>query len=207
MRVRPGLAGSLAAVKAFRTYANFVLYVVRLPVAVEKFKILAGLPVYGDLPEQFSTTGMGMHSEGFVVQFFLADNQDSWVGNFQRGLNSFDEVLEHPDAVSVIVVAGGECYIVHVENRKLKDNFGAMFETVIRIPEKNIIIFGTCIDFEAVGASGHIWQSRRISLDGIHSLKLEGDTLTGEAWSFEDIWIPFSLDVNSGEHKGGAKVE
>ena len=179
----------------------------RLSVAVEKFKILAGLPVYGDSPEQFSATGMGTHSEGFVVQFFPSGNNTSWVGNFQRGVNSFDEVLEHPDGSSVIVVAGGECYIVDVENRKLKDNFGAMFETVIRVPEKNIVIFGSCIDFEALDASGRIWQSRRISLDGIRSLKLEGDTLTGEAWSFEDIWIPFSLDVNSGEHKGGAKVE
>ncbi len=187
--------------------AHVTSAVVRLSVAVEKFKILAGLPVYGDLPEQFSATGMGTHSEGFVVQFFPSGNDTSWVGNFQRGVNSFDEVLEHPDGSSVIVVAGGECYIVDVENRKLKDNFGAMFEIVIRVPEKNIVIFGSCIDFEALDASGRIWQSRRISLDGIRSLKLEGDTLTGEAWSFEDIWIPFSLDVNSGKHKGGAKVE
>ena len=71
---------------------------------------------------------------------------------------------------------------------------------------KNILIFGTSTDFEAVGASGRVWRSRRISWDGIRSLKLESDTLTGEAWSL-DIWLPFSLDINSGEHKGGAKVE
>lgn len=149
---------------------------------------------------------MGMHREGFVVQFFLSDNR-SWVGNFQRGLNFFDEALEHPDGSSVIVVAGGECYIVDVENRKLKETFGGMVETLIRVPEKNVVIFGSCVDFEAIGASGCAWQSRRISLDGIRDLKLKGDTLTGEAWSFEDIWIPFSLDVNSGKHIGGAKVE
>ena len=181
--------------------------VVRLSIAVEKFKILAGLPAYGELPEQFSATEMGTHSEGFVVQFFPAQNLASWVGNFQRGLTSLNEVLEHPDGSSVIVVSGGECYIVDVESRKLKENFGGAFETVIRIPEKNIFIFGTSTDFEALDSSGRVWQSRRISWDGIRSLKLESDTLTGEAWSFEDIWIPFSLDVNSGEHKGGAKVE
>ena len=82
-----------------------------------------------------------------------------------------------------------------------------MFETLIRVPEKNIVIFGSCVDFEAIGTSGCAWQSRRISWDGIRSLKLEGDTLTGEAWSFEDIWLPFSLDINTGEHKGGANVE
>lgn len=178
----------------------------RLSVTVEKFKILAGLPVYGELPEQFSATGMGTHREGLAVQFFPSENRASWVGNFQRGLTSLNEAFEHPDGSSVIVIAGGECYIVDVENRNLKDNFGGMFETVFYIPEKNIVIFGSCLDFEAVGASGCIWQSRRISWDGIRSLKLEGDTLTGEAWSLEN-WLPFSLDVNTGKHKGGAKVE
>ncbi len=176
----------------------------RLFVAVEKFKILAGLPAYGDLPEQFGTTGT--YSEGFVVRFFPTENS-AWVGNFQRGLTSFDKVLVHPDGSSVVVVAGGECYIFDIENQKLKDNFGGDFSLVIPVPEKNILILGSCIDFEAVGTSGRIWQSRRISLDGIRNLKLVGDTLTGEAWSFEDIWIPFSLDVNTGKHKGGANVE
>lgn len=180
--------------------------IVRLSIAMEKFKILAGLPVYGDLPEQFSATGIGTHSEGLVVQFFPAENRASWVGNFQRGLTSLNEVFEHPDDSSVIVIAGGDCYIVDIENRKLKDNFGGVFETVISVPAKNILIFGTSTDFEAVGASGRVWRSRRISWDGIRSLKLESDTLTGEAWSL-DIWLPFSLDINSGEHKGGAKVE
>ena len=174
---------------------------------MEKFKPLAGLPGYGDLPEQFSDTGEGTHREGFVVEFFPSKNRASWVGNFQRGLNSFDEVLEHPNGSSVIVVAGGAGYVIDIENRKLTNIFGGMIETVIRVPEKNIVIFGTCLDFEAVGASGLKWQSRRISWDGIRSLKLEDDVLKGEAWNLDDVWIPFSLNVNTGEHEGGANVE
>lgn len=179
----------------------------RLSVAVEKFKILAGLPAYGDLPEQFGADGMALHREGFVVQFFPSENRASWVGNFQRGMTSLDTVLEHPYGSSIIVVASGDCYIVDIESRELKDNFGGAFETIISVPKKNIIIFGTSTDFEALGVSGRIWRSRRVSWDGIRSLKLEGDTLTGEAWGLGDSWLPFSLDVKSGEHKGGAKVE
>jgi hypothetical protein len=179
---------------------------VRLPVSKEKFKTLAGLPVYGVLPEQFSATGMGMHREGFVVEFFPTGNRAPWVGNFQRGVTRLNEVVEHPDGCTVIVVAGGECYVVDIENQQLKDNFGGDFDVVVPVPEKDILIFGSSTDFEAIGSSGRLWRSSRISWDGIRSLKLEGDTLTGEAWSFEDVWIPFSLDVNSGEHRGGAKV-
>jgi hypothetical protein len=173
---------------------------------MEKFKALDGLPVYGDLPELFSATGMGIHREGFVVEFFPTENRASWVGNFQRGGTQLNEVVEHPDGSDVIVIAGGECYVVNVENRQLKDNFGGYFNVIIPVPEKDILIFGSSIDFEAHGSSGRVWRSGRISWDGVRLLKLEGDTLTGEAWSFEDVWIPFSLDVNSGEHKGGAKV-
>ena len=173
---------------------------------MEKFKILAGLPAYGDLPKQFSSTGMGTHREGFVVQFLPSKNP-AWIGNFQRGLRSLDEALEHPDGSSVMVVAGGECYVVDVENRKLKEVFGGMFESIISVPNKNIVIFGSPIDFEAHGVSGRSWQSRRISWDGIRNLNLEGDTLTGEAWNLNDVWTPFSLDVNTGVHKGGANVD
>ncbi len=186
---------------------HVISIVVRLSVAVEKFKILAGLPVYGDLPEQFSATGMGTHREGLGVEFFPSENRASWVGNFQRGVTQLNEVFEHPDGSSIVVVAGGECYIVDVENRTLKETFGGMFETLIRVPEKNLVVFGTCLDFEALGIGGRVWQSRRISWDGIRSVKLNGETLMGEAWSLDDVWLPFSLNVNTGEHKGGAKVE
>ncbi len=130
----------------------------------------------------------------------------NWIGNFQRGLAAFDEVLEHPDGSSVIVVAGGECYVVDVDNRKLKENFGGTFETVVRVPDKNVLIFGTSTDFEALGESGRLWQSQRVSLDGIRSLRLEGNTLSGEAWCPGDTWSPFVLDINSGHHTGGADL-
>jgi hypothetical protein len=175
--------------------------------SAEKFKPLAGLPGYGELPEQFSATGMGEHSEGYVVQFFPSDNQNPWIGNFQRGLTRLDAALDHPDGSAVIVIAGGECYVVDADNRTLRENFGGMFETVIPVPDKNVLIFGSSVDFEAVGASGRIWRSRRISWDGIRSLRLSGETLMGEAWDLNDKWVPFSLDINSGHHEGGTYLE
>ncbi len=174
---------------------------------MEKFKILPGLPAYGDLPEQFSATGIGTHQEGLVVQISSFENRASGVGNFQPGLTSLDEVLEHPDGSSMIVVSGGECYIVDIERRSLKETFGGVYETIFRVPEKNIVIFGSSIDFDSLNSSGHLWQSRRISWHGIRHLNLEDDTLMGEAWSFEDSWIPFSLDVNTGAYKGGTKID
>ena len=49
------------------------------------FEILTGLPGTGPWPEQFSATGLGTHSEGFVVRF-VPDHGEAWIGNFLPGL-------------------------------------------------------------------------------------------------------------------------
>lgn len=38
----------------------------------------------------------------------------------------------------------------------------------------------------------------------MRSLSLNDDQLSGEAWSFEDVWLPFVLDIFNGECEGGA---
>lgn len=171
-----------------------------------KFRILEGLPATGDLPTQFSATGIGMHSEGLVAKFWSESSDESWIGNFQRGLNLFDQAVQHPNLVDIIIVAGGDVYVVNPERRTLQDNFGGDFETITAVPDQSLFIFGTSIDFVAVGSKGRAWRSARIALDGIRSMKLENGMLTGEAYTLEDQWTPFSLDVASGEFTGGADI-
>jgi hypothetical protein len=89
---------------------------------------LEGLPPYGDLPQQFSATGLGMHREGYVVQF-RPETLDEWVGNFQRGLGSLEGVYEHPDPSLLVVVAGGQGYVLDLGTRSLKQTFGGMLNT------------------------------------------------------------------------------
>ncbi len=171
-----------------------------------KFKILEGLPATGDLPIQFSSTGMGMHSEGLVAEFWSESSNESWIGNFQRGNNLFDHAVQHPNLVDVLVIAGGEAYVVNPGGRTLQETFGGTFETIIAVPDQSLFILGTSVDFEALGSKGRARRSARIALDGITSMKLENGMLTGEAYTLEDQWIPFTLDVASGEFTGGANI-
>ncbi len=163
-----------------------------------KFRILEGLPATGDLPIQFSATGMGMHSEGLVIAFSSESSGESWVGNFQRGLSNFDDAVRHPNGVDVIVVAGGEAYVVNPATHSLQENFGGAFETISEVPDAKYLIFGTSTDFVAVGPAGRVWRSERIALDGVRSLHLDGLTLKGEADNGFDKWLPFSVDVLTG---------
>src|SRR3954451_22507316 len=109
--------------------------------SVMKFEILAGLPTSGDWPEQFSATGMGVHREGLVVKFY-PDNQSAWVGNFQRGMTDLSDVTEHPNGANAIVIASGQGYVVDIANRQLIECFGGIIDSMFRVPNQNVIIFG-----------------------------------------------------------------
>lgn len=171
---------------------------------MQKFKILNGLPAYGPLPEQFSSTGMGKHREGFVVEFFPRNSQN-WIGNFQPGLGGVDDVIEHIDADHVIVLAGGQAYVVDPETRSIVNDFGGQIEHVISISELQILLFGNGLWFEAIGQSGFIWRTRRLSWDGMRSINHNGNALSGEGYDpMTDSWVPFFVDLSSGNSTGGS---
>jgi hypothetical protein len=169
-----------------------------------KFEILAGLPTSGDWPEQFSATGMGGHQEGLVVKFYPA-SRAAWVGNFQRGMTDFSEAIEHPNGTNAIVVASGQGYVVDIARRQLIECFGGMIDSMFRVPNQDVIIFGDCTNFLAYGPNGILWRSRRVSWDGVRSVSLKDNELVGEAWTpMSEAWKPFAVDVASGFVRGGS---
>ena len=166
---------------------------------MQKFRILKGLPAYGPLPEQFSSTGVGKHSEGFVVEFYPRMSK-SWIGNFQPGLGGVNDVIEHFDCHHLIVVSGGLAYVIEPETRSLANDFGGQIEFVVLISELQIILFGNGLWFEAVGPNGFIWRTRRLSWDGMRSIHREGIYLFGDGYDpMANSWVPFTVDLTSGE--------
>ena len=173
---------------------------------MEKFKILSSLPAYGEYPEQFSATGIGEHQEGFVVQF-CPDGRPSWVGNFQRVLSGFDHVVMHPDGISVIVISGGQAYVVDIVNRKMVNKFGGDIDGITEIKDRQRIVFSTPTTLLAVGKAGVLWESKRLSWDGVRSLAEKNGFIIGEAYDpMQDKWVPFSVDISTGAFTGGSFV-
>lgn len=171
---------------------------------VATFDVLPGLPPYGDPPDVFTATGQGGHREGYVVRFY-PDDSAPWVGNFAAGISSFDGVVPHPDGRHLIVVAGGQGYVVDPNNRFHRAYFGGSIEIALPVPELSSVLFGDGLWFELLARDGLLWRSRRISWDGMRGICREGLRLFGEAWSpIEDCWLPFELDMNSGECAGGS---
>jgi hypothetical protein len=170
---------------------------------MERFEILAGLPPYGAVALPFPSDGAGRHREGLVVRFNPA-SVEPWVGNFQRGATTYNSVLAHPDGRQVVVVAGGQGYVIDPEMRmETQCRMSASINFAISMPEFNQIVLGTDLEFGAIRADGTGWNSGRLSWDGIKNISISAATLKGEAYSpLSDSWFPFTLDLLTGESFG-----
>ncbi len=88
------------------------------------FRILAGLPPYGDMaravPESFGQSGR----EGLVVEFLPGTSQ-AWIANFRPAeLDKYQGVLHHPNGRDLVVFASGAGYVVDPGTRALKPELG-----------------------------------------------------------------------------------
>lgn len=166
--------------------------------------MLPGLPATGPWPEQFSASGHGTHREGFVLEF-CPEGKPSWIGNFQPGGTGYSAVIPHPDGTSLIVIAGGQAYVIHPAERRLVTTFGGDLDVALAVPALSMLVFGNGIRLEAWDGSGLRWQTRRIAWDGMHAVRIEDEQIKGEAWSpLDDCEYPFSVDLTTGAVEGGS---
>ena len=171
-----------------------------------RYKILAALPAYGPDPIRFSDTGMGMHSEGFVVEFSPSEDR-KWVGNFHRGLSSFDAATTHPNGRSVIVVAGGSAYFVDPEKREVEQTFGADIVYLEDAQDIQAVVLGDPCALHVQFPDSRV-STRRISWDGMRNLERDSVAVSGEAWDpTQNAWLPFRADLRSGEVEGGSFIK
>ena len=173
-----------------------------------EFEALAGLPGTGPYPEQFTTDGRGTSREGLVVRFGGSADA-AWVGNFQRGITDFSTVVLHPDGAHVLVVAGGQAYVVDPHSRVLHAVLGGSYQGLWEWPAGSLhVLDHSGVAFDALGPKGIRWSTRRISWDGFRRIEVSGNRLRGEAWTpLGDYWVPFEIDLLSGKASGGSYQE
>ena len=168
------------------------------------FRRLPGLPPYGSAATTVPTQWGAGAREGLVVEFAAGD-ADAWVGNFEPGPGGVDDVLSHPNGRDVLVISKGSLWIVNPESRTADEVASAVFDVWPVTNPDGYLLNNRGLGFLRLAADGVIWKSRRISWDGFSDLRLEGERLTGKAWSpVEGTWLPFELDVRSGSVEGGS---
>jgi hypothetical protein len=172
---------------------------------MSSFEVLAGLPGTGPIPEQFSATGTGTHSEGFVVKFYR-NKGEPWVGNFQRGICAFNGAFLHPNRHDVLIVSGGQGYVIDPETRRLLRTIGGAIEAIYELePLRLLVLDQQGLAFQAVGPVNHEWHTRRLSWDGFRNVKIHDSWIEGEGWDvIDEKWTSFTVDVLTGRSLGGA---
>jgi hypothetical protein len=133
---------------------------------------------------------------------------NSWVGFFALGFESEHAargLYSCPDPDSLCVVVGGYAYLVdtldparwmQLEQRPVMD--------VRPIPEFKLLIFVGGTTISAVGESGGLWTTGRLSWEGITISEIRQQALHGTGWdALQDKEIPFEVDLVTGQHSGG----
>ncbi len=172
----------------------------------EQFRICAGLPAYGSAPRPFSPTGQGLHREGFVVEF-LPQTSESWIGNFQPGLTSYNAVFAQDAGKLHLVVASGQGYLIDTITGDVKADFGGFIERVDALHDIDALLFCNGVSFTLRRGTELLWSSPRLSWNGMRNIQILNGKITGEAWCYDDTWDSFEVDLATGNASGGTYQE
>jgi hypothetical protein len=176
----------------------------------KQFELLDGLPPYGPMYISVSTdSDEPFFSEGYVLRLFKSDGSN-WVANFRPGWTNYYKAFDFPDKKILVVIAGGQGYLMSPDDEKPKFTFGLTITEVLKTANGSLI----CADNTRIifldNSNGQLWVSERISWDGIKDLKFSGDILSGTTYdptnSIQE-WCDFSINLKTKEITGGSYTE
>jgi hypothetical protein len=134
----------------------------------------------------------------------------AWVGFFARGFESNDVangIYSCPDPGALCVVVGGYAYVV--ETRTPQKWIQIEQRPVVQlkaVPSLDRLVFVGFTTITAIGESGRLWTTERLSWEGISIVDVEGGVLSGLGWDMmTDKEVPFAVDLITGISKGGAR--
>jgi hypothetical protein len=171
----------------------------------KRYEILEGLPVYGPMYIPVTKDGKPFYSEGFVVRIFKPDG-GSWVGNFAMGWTAYNAVYDYPADDRLVIIAGGQGYIMATTQTGPLAVFGLSIDQSLQT-EANTIVAADQFGLMVIGSAGVLWQSPRISWDGIKELTIDKQIVSGFAFDpthDKDEWVEFRVDLETKHLDGGS---
>jgi hypothetical protein len=111
-----------------------------------------------------------------------------------------------PNPAQLCAVAGGYAYIVQADEpaKWIQVPYRPVV-SVHPIAEQNLLIFTSFYQLWALGPEGHAWETARLSWEGLRVTEIAGHNLHGFGWDLQtDREVPFTVDLTTGAHSGGA---
>ncbi|MGB8479864.1 MAG: hypothetical protein WCE63_13690 [Acidobacteriaceae bacterium] len=111
-----------------------------------------------------------------------------------------------PNPRQMCAIAGGYAYLVDV-NRP-DEWMQIPYRPVTWVdaaPEYKLLLFASFHRLWALGMEGKSWETSRLSWEGLRVTGIVGGQLQGFGWDLAtDVEVPFTVDLTTGRHSGGA---
>jgi len=110
-----------------------------------------------------------------------------------------------PRTGDMLAVAGGYAYLVDTlqPERCLHLPLRPVTQ-VLAAPDEGLLLLAGFHHVAAVGSEGLLWQSERLSWEGVQLGEVSQGKLHGTGWNMKtDRDVPFVLDLSTGAHTGG----
>jgi hypothetical protein len=110
-----------------------------------------------------------------------------------------------PDPAWICAVAGGYAYLIDTSDPARWEQLPYRPVTnVTVVAEHALLVFAGFQSLLAWGRSGKVWDTGRLSWDGLRVTAIHGETLLGLGWDMTtDRELEFNVNLKTGEHRGG----
>ncbi len=110
-----------------------------------------------------------------------------------------------PRAEEMCAVAGGYAYVIDTRRPEVSVHVGLRPVVEVReAVEVGLLLFAGFHTVAAWGVDGLLWETGRLSWEGVRLHAVEGAVLRGWGWDVRtDKEIAFAVDLRTGEHEGG----
>ncbi|HEY1993282.1 MAG TPA: hypothetical protein VGG81_02680 [Edaphobacter sp.] len=114
-------------------------------------------------------------------------------------------VFACPNAVQMCAVAGGYAYVIDTTQPERSTHIPLKPVVEVRpLVEQGLLLFVGFHSMLAWGRDGLVWESARLSWEGIRITSIDGNELHGMGWNLlTDREVSFSIDLLTGQHQGG----
>jgi len=110
-----------------------------------------------------------------------------------------------PNAVEMCAVAGGYAYIIDTAQPEHSTHITLKPVVEVRpLVTQELLLFVGFHSMMAWGRNGVVWESARLTWEGVRVVSIDGNVLHGLGWNLlTDREVAFSLDLLTGQHQGG----
>lgn len=122
-----------------------------------------------------------------------------------------EETLPHgmwscPNPTQLCAVAGGYGYVINVEHPEIWEPVPYRPVTAVSIvPTHRLLVFAGFHSMCALDENGCAWETERLSWEGLRITEIQTNILSGFGWDLmTDQEVPFTVDLRTGIHTGGA---